>query len=111
MRTRSSPDSGVDGDPCDCFALEAEVGRAVVTDVDLEDAGIAGLQAERDLVTRPRALDVQRATLERGPLDLVGRRARARGHHCARQHEDGNREQPAEAQTIDLFFVFMASFR
>ena len=43
---------GIDGDPRDVLALEAEVGRAVVTDVDLEDAGLAGLQAKRDLVAR-----------------------------------------------------------
>ena len=35
--------SCVDADPCDLLPLEAEVGLAVVTDVDLEDPGIAGL--------------------------------------------------------------------
>jgi hypothetical protein len=34
---------GVDGDLRDLLALEAEVGRAVVTDVDLQDASLAGL--------------------------------------------------------------------
>ncbi len=43
---------------------EAEVGRAVVTDVDLENAGLAGLQAKRDLVARFGALDRQHAVLE-----------------------------------------------
>jgi hypothetical protein len=102
--------SCVDADPCDLLPLEAEVGLAVVTDVDLEDPCIAGLQAERDLVTRPRALDGQRATLELGSLDLVGRRLRFEAT-TALASTSGNHEQPAEAQTIDLLFVFMTSFR
>ena len=102
--------SRVDADPCDLLPLEAEVGLAVVTDVDLEDPGIAGLQAERDLVTRPRALDDQRAALELGSLDLVGRRLCVRGHDCARQQESGNSEQPAEAQTIDLLLLRVHDF-
>ena len=42
--------AGVDDDPGDVPALDAEVGRAVVTHVDLEDVGPAGLQAKRDPV-------------------------------------------------------------
>jgi hypothetical protein len=38
-----SASPGIDGDLRDLLALEAEVGRAVVTDVDLQDAGLAGL--------------------------------------------------------------------
>ena len=44
--------AGLDDDLGDLAAVEAEVGRAVVTDVDLEDVGIVGLQAKRDLVAR-----------------------------------------------------------
>ena len=50
---------------------EAEVGRAVVTDVDLENAGLAGLQTKRDLVARLGALDRQHAVLELRVLELV----------------------------------------
>ena len=42
--------SGLDGDLRDLAALEAEVGRPVVAEVHLQDAGIAGLQSKRDLV-------------------------------------------------------------
>ena len=45
--------AGVDGELCDPAARDAEVGRAVVADVDLEDVGPAGLQAEGDR-GRPR---------------------------------------------------------
>ena len=41
MRTRSSPARAVDGDLRDLLALEAEVRRAVVADVDLERAGVS----------------------------------------------------------------------
>ena len=54
MRTRSSPRRRVERDAREVVAFEAEVGRAVVADVDLENAGVAGLQAKRDLVA-PRA--------------------------------------------------------
>src|SRR6266516_1278778 len=55
---------GVDDDLRDAVAFEAEVGRAVVTDVDLESARVAGLQANRDLVAHFGALDRQDAVLE-----------------------------------------------
>ena len=49
--------AGVDDDPRDVPALDAEIGRAVVADVDLEDVGPAGLEAERDPVGREGAAD------------------------------------------------------
>src|SRR5439155_53597 len=55
---------GINGDLRDLVAREAEIGRAVVAEVDLERAGIAGLQAKRDRVARPRPLDLQQAVLE-----------------------------------------------
>ncbi len=61
---------GIDGDLCDLLALEAEVGRAVVTDVDLENAGLAGLQTKRDPVAPFGALDREQAVLERRVLEL-----------------------------------------
>src|SRR5207342_3142411 len=62
---------GIDRDPGDVLACEAEIGRAVVTDVDLENAGVTSLQAKRDLVVGLSALDQQLAALELGPLELA----------------------------------------
>ena len=59
------PASAIDRDARDVGALEAELGRAVVTDVDLERSRLAGLEAECDLVTRLAAFDHQHAVLER----------------------------------------------
>ena len=56
--------AGVDGDLRDVPAPDAEVGRAVVADVDLEDVGPAGLEAKRDPVARAGASDRQRAVPE-----------------------------------------------
>ena len=46
--------AGVDGDPLDALAPDLELGLAVVAEVDLENAGLAGLQAKRDLLARRR---------------------------------------------------------
>jgi hypothetical protein len=51
--------AGVDRDPCDLLALEAEVGRAVVTDVDLDDVQgrrPSGRSAIRSLAFVPPAI-------------------------------------------------------
>ncbi len=61
---------GVDADLRDAVAFEAEVGRPVVTDVDLESARVAGLQAKRDLVTLVASLDRQHPVLELRVLEL-----------------------------------------
>ena len=61
--------AAVDDDPRDELALDAEIGRAVVADVDLEDVRSAGLQAKRNPVARARALDDQRAVLQFGALE------------------------------------------
>ena len=98
MRTRSSPASGVDDDPLDVLALEAEVGRAVVTEVDLEDAGLAGLQAKRDLVARGRALDRQDAVPELR-VRLLGARGLALLGHDARPRR--RRRRPTAANCCD----------
>src|SRR4029450_11655204 len=68
--------SGIDGDPCDLLALEAEVGRAVVPDVDLENVGVSRLEAKRELVARNAALDCEHAVseLREGRGGLNGRR-------------------------------------
>ena len=52
--------AGVDVDLRDVRPVEAEDGRAV-TDVDLERAGLAGLQAKRDRVALLGAFDLQHA--------------------------------------------------
>src|SRR6266498_1674585 len=54
----------IDGDPRDVLALEAEVGRAVVPDVDLEDVTVARFEAKRELVARLCARDRQEAVAE-----------------------------------------------
>ena len=64
MRTRSSPGAALTAIFVIALARKAELGRAVVADVDLENAGLAGLQAKRDLVARVRARDRQLAVLE-----------------------------------------------
>ena len=61
--------AAVDDDPRDELALDAELGRAVVADVDLENVGSAGLQAKRNPVARARAPDDQRSVLRFGPLE------------------------------------------
>ena len=88
MRTRSSPARRRRRSSRLRSRAEAEVGRAVVTDVDLEGAGIAGLQAKRDLVARARALDGQRAVLEL-------RRARTRRRCCDTRLGCGRGRRPA----------------
>ena len=70
MRTRSSPGLGIDGDPRELLALELEVGRAVVADVDLEDPGLAGPQAKRDVVVCVGAFDGQLAVPELRVLEF-----------------------------------------
>ena len=58
---------------------DLEVGVAVVAEVDLENAGLTGLQAKCDLLAGVRAVDLQDAMLERrvlvegGGLTLRGR--------------------------------------
>jgi hypothetical protein len=73
--------SGIDGDLGNLAAIEAEVGVAVVADVDLEDAGRACLQAKRDLLALLGALDDQDTVRELRPLELgrVRLRLRRRG--------------------------------
>jgi hypothetical protein len=56
----------VELDRRDRRAIEAELGRAVVAHVDLENVGVAGREANRDLLARLRAVDRQRAVLELG---------------------------------------------
>ena len=48
MRTRIVTAPGIDGDSRD-RAIAAEIAGAVVADVDLEPAGIAALETQRDL--------------------------------------------------------------
>ena len=62
--------AGVDSDPGDARELEVEVGRAVIADVDLEDAGLAELQPKRDPVARVGALDCQHTVHERRLAEL-----------------------------------------
>ena len=71
----------IDGDPRDLLALEAEVGRAVVADVDLEVPGSRAFRRSAILSCRLRALDHQRAVLELRVLEarvlgVVGASAR-----------------------------------
>ena len=61
----------VDGDLCDLRPREGEVGRAVVSDVDLQHRRIAGLQAKREPVVPIGSLDRQLALRE---LRIVERR-------------------------------------
>ena len=51
------------GDRADLREREAEVGRAVVAGVDLEDARIGGVEAYRDRVARLRAFDREQRVL------------------------------------------------
>src|SRR4029078_7115977 len=60
------------GDLRDLLAIEAEVGRTVVPDVDLEGLGIAGLQAQGELVGEEGALDLQDPVYELRPLEVPG---------------------------------------
>ena len=62
--------AGVDVDAGHVRAREGEDGRAVV-EVDLQDARIAGLQAERDRVAVRCALDRQGAVFQLGLLEAV----------------------------------------
>src|SRR6476620_9014519 len=66
----SPPLTGVDHDLCDLAALEVEFGRAVVAEVDIEGAGLAGLQPEGDPVIRVCALDREQPVLERRLFEL-----------------------------------------
>jgi len=59
-----------DGNARDAVAVEAEVGRAVGTGVDLDDRAVAGAQAERDRIACVRALDRQHAVPQLRPLDV-----------------------------------------
>src|SRR4029079_9978497 len=56
--------AAVDDDARDEFAPDAEIGGAVVTGVDLEDVGSAGLQAKRNPVARARALEEQGSLIQ-----------------------------------------------
>ena len=60
---------GVDGDSRHRRAREAEVRDAVVADVDLENTGITGFQAKRDLVARLVPLIVSTPYLSCGCLN------------------------------------------
>src|SRR5207247_11093590 len=60
----------VDGNARDALAREAEVGRAVSADVDLEDARIAGLQSQRDCVACLAALDSQHTVPQLRALEV-----------------------------------------
>ena len=55
----------VDDDPVERAAVEAEVGRAVVPDVDLQRRGNPRLQPECELVARSVAGERQRAVVDR----------------------------------------------
>ena len=55
---------GLDVDRVHVGAGEAELGRAVVAEVDLDRAGLARLQADRDLVVGLGALDRQHPVLD-----------------------------------------------
>ena len=73
--------AGVDVDLRDVRPVEAEDGRAV-TDVDLESAGLAGLQAKRDRVALLGAFDLQHAVAQlRGLEPRCGIRL---ARHCRR---------------------------
>ena len=67
MRTRSSPASASTATFA-ILALELEVGRAVVADVDLENPRLAGPQAKRDAVVCVGALTVSSPCLSFGCL-------------------------------------------
>ena len=89
IRTSIVAAAGVDGDPLDALAPDLEVGLAVVAEVDLENAGLAGLEAKGDPVAGAGAVDLQDAVLEL-------RRASGRaawpallGHEPGRAGDDG----------------------
>ena len=72
MRTWIGAGRGVDGDRRDALARKAEVGRAVVTDIDLENAGLRpDCRRSCDLVARFGAHDRQLAVLELRVLELI----------------------------------------
>ena len=78
----------VDGDPVDSLPPDLELGLAVVTEVDLEDAGLTGLQAQRDSLAPSGALDLQDAVPELRVL-LGGRGLTLRGRDTGRAGDDG----------------------
>ena len=70
MRTRSSPARASTAIRASLLRANVEVGPAVVADVDLQDAGPAGLQAKRDFVARSGARDRQHPVRALGVLEV-----------------------------------------
>ena len=62
---------GIDHDRAESVAVEAEVGRAVITDVDEENVWVPRLEAKRDLVGHRGAFDGEQATVQLGLLELT----------------------------------------
>ena len=103
MRTCVVAGAAVDVDAGDVGAGEAEDGRAVV-DVDLQDARIAGLQAERDRVAVGRALDRQGTVFQLGLLEAVCRGVALRSDEPGHAGE-GGRGRRQSSQMVHVFLL------
>ena len=93
-RTSSSPPPATTSIAVNVRAVEAEVGRAVRADVDLERGRRARLEAQDELVARPVAGEPQRPGLHLrlvGALGLARFRRRASGQ--GRRSQDAQRER------------------
>ena len=89
IRTGIVAGTCVDGDPLDALAPDLELGLAIVAEVDLENAGLAGLEAKGDPLAGAGAVDLQDAVLELRVL-LEGRRGLTLlGHEPGRACDDG----------------------
>ena len=95
--------AGVDVDAGHVGADEVEDGRAVV-EVDLQDARIAGLQAERDRVAVGCALDRQGAVFQLGLLEAVCRGVALRSDEPG-QAREGGRGRRQSSQMVHVFLL------
>ena len=97
--------TGIERDSCDVLAGEVVVRRAVVADVELENAGVAGLQAKREPVTPLRALNREQSVLELRMPDghhLGSRSISLPGHNSRRGGESGRHGHCRKPQPADL---------
>ncbi len=92
---------GIEIDSPDAVARDGEVRVAVVTDVELEHAGVPGLQAQREPVAPLAALDRQHAVLELRALDLSRRGVGLNGRD-PRSAREGGDDQGHEPQPPGL---------
>ena len=110
--------AGIDGDRRDRLEVEPEVGRAVVTDVDLQDIAAAGLQPKCDPVV-PIGPDDDESTVPKlRPLDVMRPvRARRRGRNlclssrgaAGHQGSDGGSRQGGQPELkVILHWVFLS---